>query len=49
LHGPVLVKNPELADQLILKSGFVKEISQTEQSVKTDELAKASRRTAFEN
>ena len=49
LHGPVLVKNPELADQLILKSGFVKEIAQTEQSVKTDELAKASRKIAFEN
>ena len=49
LHGPVLVKNPELADQFILKSGFVKEIAQTEQSVKTDELAKASRKIAFEN
>ena len=49
LHGPVLVKNPELADQLILKSGFVKEIAQTEHSVETDELAKASRKIAFEN
>jgi len=49
LHGPVMVKNPALADELILKSGLVKQIQQTEHSVLIDDLAKASRKTAFEN
>ena len=49
LHGPVLVKNPELADELILKSGFVKEVAQNKQSAEIDELARASRKIALEN
>ena len=49
LHGPVFVKNPELADEFILKSGLVKEIQPNKRSIEIDELARASRKIAFEN
>jgi len=49
LHGPVFVKNPELADEFILKSGLVKEIQPNNRSIEIDELARASRKIAFEN
>ena len=49
LHGPVFVKNPELADAFIIKSGLVKEIQPNIHSIEIDELARASRKIAFEN
>lgn len=48
-HGPVLAKNPDLADKIISDAGWC-EVSVTNTQLKSmDELAKASRRTAFED
>jgi len=48
LHGPVLAKNPALADELIHRMG-IEVNSDSREFSKIDELAEASRRTAFEN
>ena len=48
LHGPVLAKNPALADELIHRMG-IEVNSDSKEFSKIDELAEASRRTAFEN
>jgi len=48
LHGPVLVKNPALADELIHRMG-IEVNSDSKEFSKIDELAEASRRIAFEN
>ena len=48
LHGPLLVKNPELADSLLGELGF--DLAKKPAYLKElDELASASRRIAFEN
>lgn len=48
-HGPVLAKNPDLADKIISDAGWC-EVSVTSTQLKSmDELARASRRTAFED
>lgn len=48
LHGPVLAKNPALADELILRMGIEVKSDAKEFSL-IDEFAEASRRIAFEN
>jgi CobQ-like glutamine amidotransferase family enzyme len=48
LHGPVLAKNPALADELIHRIGIEVKRESKEFS-KIDELAEVSRRIAFEN
>ena len=48
LHGPVLAKNPTLADELIHRMG-IEVNSDSKEFSKIDELAEASRRIAFEN
>ncbi len=48
LHGPVLVKNPELADSIINKLGIAVEPKSAYLN-ELDELAKESRRIAFEH
>jgi hypothetical protein len=48
LHGPVLAKNPPLADELIRRMG-IEVNSDSKEFSKIDELAEASRRIAFEN
>ena len=48
LHGPVLAKNPAIADELIHRMGIEVKSDAKEFSL-IDELAEASRRIAFEN
>ena len=48
-HGPVLAKNPELADKIIESAGWVNTDSRSVELNTVDELAKASRRIAFED
>lgn len=49
LHGPVLAKNPDLADKIINAAGWC-DVSTTSNVLESvSELAKASRRTAFED
>ena len=48
LHGPVLAKNPALADELIHRMG-IEVNSDSKEFSKIDELAEAGRRIAFEN
>ena len=49
LHGPLLAKNPELADKIISDAGWC-DVSLTNKQVQAvDELAKASRKIAFED
>ena len=48
LHGPVLAKNPALADELIHRMG-IEVNSDSNEFSKIDELSEASRRIAFEN
>lgn len=49
LHGPVLAKNPSLADEIINRNGWVVEKSASSELAELDELAKQSRRIAFEH
>jgi len=49
MHGPVLAKNPELADQIIQSAGWCDVSSSNEALEATSELAAASRRRAFED
>lgn len=48
LHGPVLAKNPALADELIHRMG-IEVKSDSKELALIDQLAEASRRIAFEN
>jgi len=48
-HGPVLAKNPDLADKIISAAGWCDVGIENNQLHAVDELAKASRRTAFED
>jgi CobQ-like glutamine amidotransferase family enzyme len=48
LHGPVLVKNPELADSIISKLGIAVELKSAYLD-ELDALAKEGRRIAFEH
>jgi hypothetical protein len=48
-HGPVLAKNPDLADKIISAAGWCDVSIVNDQLHAVDELAKASRRTAFED
>lgn len=48
-HGPVLAKNPGLADKIINAAGWCDISIENDQLHAVDELAKASRRTAFED
>jgi CobQ-like glutamine amidotransferase family enzyme len=49
LHGPVFAKNPDLADQLITKNSWADLSVANSNLKKVDELAEASRKTAFEH
>ena len=49
LHGPVLAKNPELADQIISSNGWADIALRSHELDAVDELAAHSRKTAFEH
>jgi hypothetical protein len=49
LHGPVLAKNPDLADQFIRQLGFEPSTTQSLKIQNVDNLAQQARRIAFEN
>jgi len=49
LHGPVLAKNPSLADEIIERNGWIGESSASPEIAELDELAKQSRKIAFEH
>jgi len=49
LHGPLFAKNPELVDELISQQGWVDVKTRNAELDKVDELAEASRKTAFEH
>jgi CobQ-like glutamine amidotransferase family enzyme len=49
LHGPVLAKNPDLANEIIARNNWVHEVIASEELDELDELAKQSRRIAFEH
>jgi CobQ-like glutamine amidotransferase family enzyme len=48
LHGPILAKNPTIADKIIFDAGWAQESSSAELD-KLDQLAELSRKTAFEH
>ena len=49
LHGPVLAKNPDLADEIISSSGWADIALRGHELDAVDELAAQSRKTAFEH
>jgi len=49
LHGPVLAKNPDLADEIISSNGWADIALRNEELDAVDELAAQSRKTAFEH
>jgi CobQ-like glutamine amidotransferase family enzyme len=49
LHGPVLAKNPELADEIISSNGWADIALRSQELDAVDELAAQSRKTAFEH
>jgi len=49
LHGPVLAKNPKLADQIILSNDWADIALRSKELDAVDELAAQSRKTAFEH
>lgn len=49
LHGPVLAKNPDLADQICSELGWVVQPKTSETLLRLDDLADASRKIAFED
>lgn len=49
LHGPVLAKNPQLADSIIEDHGWADITLTSVELSEVDELAKQSRKTAFDN
>lgn len=48
-HGPVLAKNPELADMIVKQAGWCDVNLSSNELVTVSELARASRKTAFED
>jgi len=48
-HGPVLAKNPELADMIIKQAGWCDVDLSSNELTTVSELARASRKTAFED
>jgi len=49
MHGPVLAKNPKLADQIILSNDWADISLRSKELDAVDELAAQSRKTAFEH
>lgn len=49
LHGPVLAKNPDLADRILLDYGFLNQDTKSERLQRLDDLAADSRKIAFES
>ncbi len=49
LHGPVLAKNPEFADEICIELGWLKSESLGKETEQLDELAAISRKIAFEH
>ena len=49
MHGPVLAKNPKLADQIILSNDWADIVLRSKELDAVDELAAQSRETAFEH
>jgi CobQ-like glutamine amidotransferase family enzyme len=49
LHGPVLAKNPDLADEIILSNDWADIVLRSQELDAVDELAAQSRKTAFEH
>ncbi len=49
LHGPVLAKNPDLADEIISSNGWADINLRSQELDAVDELAAQSRKTAFEH
>jgi len=49
MHGPVLAKNPKLADQIILSNDWADIALRSKELDAVDELAAQSRKTAFEH
>jgi CobQ-like glutamine amidotransferase family enzyme len=49
LHGPVLAKNPDLADEIISSNGWADIALRSQELDDVDELATQSRKTAFEH
>ena len=49
LHGPVLAKNPDLADEIISSNGWADIALRCQELDAVDELAAQSRKTAFEH
>jgi CobQ-like glutamine amidotransferase family enzyme len=49
LHGPVLAKNPDLADEIISSNGWADIALRSKELDAVDELAAQSRKTAFEH
>jgi len=49
LHGPVLAKNPDLADEIISSNGWADIALRSQELDAVDELAAQSRKTAFEH
>jgi len=49
LHGPVLAKNPDLADEIISSNGWADIALRSQELDAVDELAAQSRETAFEH
>ena len=49
LHGPVLAKNPDLADEIISSNGWADISLRSQELDAVDELATQSRKTAFEH
>lgn len=48
LHGPVLAKNPKLADEIISKNGWADIANRNDELIEVDNLAAQSRESAFE-
>jgi CobQ-like glutamine amidotransferase family enzyme len=48
-HGPVFAKNPDLADKFLGSLGAGVDVALNEQFAKVNDLAEASRKTAFED
>ena len=49
LHGPVLAKNPKLADEIISKNGWADIANLSDELIDVDNLATQSRKSAFEH
>ncbi|MFN5558073.1 MAG: hypothetical protein ACK4VJ_02665 [Rhodoluna sp.] len=49
LHGPILAKNPDLADKICFELGWFKKVPRSPEASRLDELSSISRKTAFEH